>query len=119
MVTVVHSRDLMAKGSRTATFEGEHHGSGISFFHVDNDPGQGPGMHTHPYSETWIVLSGEALVTVDSEEIDARKGDIVTVDAGTSHMFRNSGNTRLELMCIHVSPRFVTEWLDDELGKPA
>jgi quercetin dioxygenase-like cupin family protein len=42
-----------------ATFEGESHGSGVSFFLVNNEPGQGPDLHRHPYSETWIVRAEE------------------------------------------------------------
>jgi mannose-6-phosphate isomerase-like protein (cupin superfamily) len=119
MYAIAHERDLRAGRSRTATFEGKDHMSGVSFFHVDNETGQGPEVHTHPYSETFIVLSGEAVITVDGEEIGARKGDVVVADAGTPHRFRNSGSGRLELMCIHASPRFETEWLDEESGAPS
>ena len=114
MCTVVHTRDLTANRSRTAKFEGEPHGSEVSFFLVDNDPGQGPGLHRHPYSETWVVLFGEALFTVDGVDIEARKGDIVVVRAATPHKFRNAGTDRLELMCIHAAPRMIQAWLDDE-----
>jgi mannose-6-phosphate isomerase-like protein (cupin superfamily) len=114
MFKVVHTRDLTAKGSRTARFEGEPHGAGVSFFLVDNDPGQGPGLHRHPYDETWVVLSGQAMITADGVEIEARKGDIVVVGAETPHKFRNTGTDRLEVMCIHASPRMIQEWLEDD-----
>ena len=117
MYTIVHERDLRTGSSRTATFEGRDHGSGISFFHVDNEPGQGPELHTHPYSETFIVLSGEAVITVDDKEVGARPGDVVVAAASAPHRFRNSGSGRLEIMCIHASPRFESEWLDDA-GQP-
>lgn len=114
MYTATRTSDLTVSGSRTATFEGESHGSGISFFLVDNDPGQGPGLHRHPYSETWIVLSGEALLTADGVDIEARKGDIVVVGPETPHKFRNTGSDRLEIMCIHASPRMIQEDLDED-----
>ena len=114
MFKAVHTRDLTAQGSRTAKFEGEPYGAGISFFLVNNDPGQGPGLHRHPYDETWIVLSGEALITADGVEIEARKGDIVVVGAETPHKFRNTGTDRLEVMCIHAAPRMIQEWLDED-----
>ena len=113
MFTVLNTQSLKAKGSRTATFEGEPHGSGISFFLGDNDPGQGSGLHRHPYSETWVVLAGEAVVTADGVDIPAKEGDIVVVDAETPHKFRNSGSDRLQIMCIHASPRFIQEWLPE------
>jgi mannose-6-phosphate isomerase-like protein (cupin superfamily) len=77
--------------SRTATFEGEAHGAGSSFFLVDNEPGQGPPLHRHPYSETWVVLSGEALITAGDAQIEAREGDVLTVSAETPHKFVNVG----------------------------
>jgi mannose-6-phosphate isomerase-like protein (cupin superfamily) len=120
MFNVTRRSDLRAGESRTAVFEGKDYGSEISFFLVDNDPGQGPDLHRHPYSETWIVLSGEALITADGVEIEGRKGDIVVVSSQTPHKFRNTGNDRLEIMCVHASPRIIQEWLDDDgTGIPA
>lgn len=114
MYTRVHERGLTPRGSRTATFEGTRHGADISFFHVDNGPGEGPSLHTHPYTETWIVLAGEAEIRVGEERLEARQGDVITVGAGTPHAFRNTGSDRLEIVCIHASARFETEWLDDD-----
>lgn len=113
MFTVLRTQDLMATGSRTATFEGEPHGSGVSFFLVDNDPGQGPGLHRHPYTETWVVLAGEAVITADGQEIPAKEGDVVVVDAETPHKFCNTGTGRLQIICVHASPTFIQEWLPE------
>lgn len=112
MVTVVRSADLVVGSGRTARFEGEAHGSGVSFFLVDNEPGQGPGLHRHPYTETWIVRSGSATIVADGESVDAVAGDIVTVPAGAAHTFTNTGTGRLELVCIHASPRMIQENLE-------
>jgi mannose-6-phosphate isomerase-like protein (cupin superfamily) len=110
--TRVKSVDLVAGSGRTARFEGKDHQSGVSFFLVDNDPGQGPGLHRHPYSETWVVRAGSATITADGETVEAVAGDIVTVTAGTAHKFRNSGPDRLEMVCIHASPRMIQEDLE-------
>ena len=91
------------------TFEGEAHGSGISFFHVNNEPGAEPDLHTHPYSETWIVRAGKARMTAAGEEIEAGPGDIVVVGPETPHKFKNMGAERLEIICIHASPRMIQE----------
>ena len=95
------------------TFEGEPHGSGVSFFHVNSEPGEGPGLHTHPYSETWLVGEGQARLTVDGEIVEAGPGDIIVVEAGVPHSFKNSGSGRLEILCIHAAPRFTQVWLED------
>ena len=40
------------------SFEGAAHGSEVSFFVVDDAPGEGPALHHHPYSETFVVIAG-------------------------------------------------------------
>jgi mannose-6-phosphate isomerase-like protein (cupin superfamily) len=95
----------------TLTFEGEAHGSGVSFFLVYNEPGAGPDLHRHPYSETWIVRSGRALFTADGRELEAGPGDILVVGPETPHMFKNVGTERLDIVCIHASPRLIQEEL--------
>ncbi|WP_425861936.1 cupin domain-containing protein [Arthrobacter sp. TWP1-1] len=112
MLTKVKGSELMLGAGRTIKFEGEGYGSGVSFFLVDNDPGQGPGLHRHPYSETWVVLEGEAIVRADGEAHPAVVGDILVVEAGTPHQFRAAGSGRLRMMCIHASPRFHQENLE-------
>jgi mannose-6-phosphate isomerase-like protein (cupin superfamily) len=106
----VHAPD----GPRSAQFEGAEYGAGVSFFLVDNEAGEGPELHRHPYPETWIVRSGRGVFIADGEEVDAGPGDIVVVGPDTPHRFRNLGPGRLELVCIHATERFVTEWLEGE-----
>jgi mannose-6-phosphate isomerase-like protein (cupin superfamily) len=112
MFTRVLASDLVVGSGRTTRFEGKDHSSGVSFFLVDNDPGQGPGLHRHPYTETWVVRAGSATITADDETVEAVAGDILTVTAGTAHKFTNSGSDRLEMVCIHASPRMIQEDLE-------
>jgi mannose-6-phosphate isomerase-like protein (cupin superfamily) len=113
MVQLTHAKDLPAASGRTVRFDGCDHGSGVSFFLVDNEPGQGPGLHVHAYSETWIVRAGEVEFTVGPDKARAGVGDIVVGPAGVPHKFRNVGSGRLELVCIHASDRIVQEWLEE------
>ena len=41
---VIRSGDLPASPGGTITFEGEGYGSGVSFFHVHSQPGEGPDL---------------------------------------------------------------------------
>jgi hypothetical protein len=91
---VIRSGELLPSPGGTIRFEGESYGSGISFFHVHNQPGEGPDLHRHPYSETWIL------------------GDIIVVTPNTPHKFKNSGSQRLDILCIHDSPQIVQEDLE-------
>jgi mannose-6-phosphate isomerase-like protein (cupin superfamily) len=97
----------------TLTFEGEAYASGVSFFLVNNQPGEGPDLHRHPYSETWIVRSGQVRFTADGQDIEAGPGDIAVVTAETPHKFKNIGTERLDIICIHASPRIIQEELED------
>ena len=89
--------------TRTRRFEGEQFEAGISFFLVDNEPGEGPDLHRHPYPETFIVRAGQALFSTGSERAEAESGDIIVVTSGTPHGFTNLGPGRLEVVCIHAA----------------
>lgn len=109
----VLKRDEQRKGSiADVAFEGAPYGAGLSFFHGNLSPGQGPGLHQHPYPETCIVLSGRVQVVVDGEQVEAAAGDILVMGPKTPHRFTAAGEGRLDMLCIHASDRFIMEWLD-------
>ena len=120
MHSVLPASDQKRAPNRTLRFEGEKHGSGVSMFLVDGQPsrrkgdrsGQGPGLHVHPYSETWVVRSGRARFTADGEDLEAGPGDIIVVGPDTPHKFVNLGPGRLDLVCVHESPRIIQEDLE-------
>jgi len=112
MNRVIPADDLRVAASRTLRFEGKDHGSGVSFFLVTNDPGQGPAVHRHPYSETWTVLEGEATIRIGDEVVVATSGDTAVVGADTWHGFTNTGTGVLRIMCIHASPTMIQEERD-------
>jgi mannose-6-phosphate isomerase-like protein (cupin superfamily) len=111
--TIIRAGELPPSPGGTVTFEGEPYGSGVSFFLVNNEPGKGPDLHRHPYSETWIVRSGSGLFTADGEDVEAGPGDIVVVGPETPHKFKNVGSGRLDVVCIHASPRMIQESLEE------
>jgi mannose-6-phosphate isomerase-like protein (cupin superfamily) len=112
MYRAIPAGELEPSPGGTITFEGEPYGSGVSFFLVHNQPGEGPDLHRHPYSETWIVRSGKARFTADDRELEAGPGDILVVGANTPHKFKNAGAERLDIVCIHASPKMIQENLE-------
>jgi mannose-6-phosphate isomerase-like protein (cupin superfamily) len=112
MYRFIPAGELQPSPGGTITFEGEAYGSGVSFFHVNNEPGAGPDLHRHPYTETWILRSGKARLTADGEDFEAGPGDIAVVGPGTPHRFKNIGAERLEIICIHASPCIIQEELE-------
>lgn len=109
--TVITAAQLSLTGSRTLKFEGADYGSEISFFFVRSNPGQGPELHRHPYTETWIVLHGEATITMGDNKVVATEGTTAVVQPEVWHRFVNSGQETLQMMCIHAAPRMITEFL--------
>ena len=93
-------------------FVGANHGGvGICVLFVEAEPGKGPALHRHPYPEVLIVQEGRARAHVGDEEREVGAGDIVIVPANASHRFVNVGGETLRQVDVHVSPRFITEWL--------
>jgi mannose-6-phosphate isomerase-like protein (cupin superfamily) len=115
---LLSTRDLLLDNGQTIQFEGKDHGAGVCFILQETDPGAGPALHRHPYSETWVVQSGRARFTVDGRQIEAGAGDIVVAGPNTPHRFVNPGPDRLKILCIHASDRFVTEWLAERTQTP-
>lgn len=109
MLHIVHRRNQRKGKIATVEFEGRAYEAGISFFLGHLEPGEGPGLHQHPYSETCIVLSGQAAMVVDGKEAVAGAGDIVVIGPSTPHRFTAIGNQRLDMVCVHAADRFVIE----------
>ena len=83
-------------------FEGYRYGDvNVSFFLVDFPPGSGPGLHTYPYEEIFIVQEGQATFTVGDATIEVSGGQIVAVSAGVPHKFVNSRSGPLRQVDIH------------------
>ncbi len=112
---VVVSVDALPAGGASREFVGADHGdTSVSLILVDAPPGSGPSLHRHPYEEIFVVQEGEATFTAGDVERVVRAGEIVVVPAGVPHAFVNSGGGPLRQIDIHASPRYVTEWLDDD-----
>lgn len=69
--------------------------------------GAGPGLHVHPYDETFIVVAGRARFVVGETTIEASAGEMVFGPAGVPHKFANLGPGRLQTIDIHHSPRWI------------
>jgi mannose-6-phosphate isomerase-like protein (cupin superfamily) len=94
------------------SFEGEPYGSQVSFFVVDMAPGSGPRLHSHPYSETFLVQSGRARFELAGESVEAGTGDVVVAPPETAHKFEAIGTDRLRMVTIHAAARMETTSLE-------
>ncbi|MGX5697519.1 cupin domain-containing protein [Agromyces soli] len=110
--TFASAEQLLIGTRGTRRFEGREFGAGISYFFVDNLPGEGADLHWHPYPETWLVLDGVARATIDGEEYVLHGGDTATVPPNTWHGFVNAGTGRLKLIGIHASDTIIQTFAD-------
>jgi len=78
---------------------------------VDAAPGEGPSLHRHPYVEILIVIEGTSTFDDGQSKREVQAGEMAVVDADQPHAFVNSGSDRLRQIDIHLSPKFITEWL--------
>ncbi|WP_295807155.1 cupin domain-containing protein [uncultured Nitratireductor sp.] len=109
MATILRSFPTLSPESRSTRFEGRDHGSPISFFLIDTDPGKGSDLHTHPYAETWVVRAGTAEFTIGDEQIVGTAGDIIIAPPNVAHRYINTGTGPLQMVCIHPGDRIVQE----------
>jgi mannose-6-phosphate isomerase-like protein (cupin superfamily) len=108
------NKDELQNSRSTSEFEGYRHAdTEVSFILVDMQPGEGVRLHTHPYQEIFILQEGAATYRVGTTTLEARAGQIIVVEAYTPHKFVNSGEVKLRQVDIHLSKRFITEWLED------
>jgi quercetin dioxygenase-like cupin family protein len=106
-------RDELPHSETAHRFEGHPNGEAeVSFFLIDAPGGSGPGLHTHPYAEVFVIQDGEVTFTAGDETIEAKAGQIVVVPAGVPHKYVNSGAGRARHIDIHASGRMTTEWLE-------
>ena len=105
-------QDQLARDVISRDFVGEKFGGvGACVIFVDAPPGEGPKLHRHPYVELLIVIEGTATFRDGQSEREVGAGEMAVVDAGQAHGFTNTGEGRLRQIDVHLSPRFVTEWL--------
>ncbi len=113
MAYVVSKEDLPG-GITSRQFEGYLYGSAnVSFFLSSTPPGRGPGLHTHPYEEVFIVQAGTLTFTVGAETVEVSAERVVVVPPGTPHKFLNTGEAVAHHVDVHVSAQMQTTWLEE------
>ena len=62
--------------------------------------------HRHPYEHEVFVLEGEGIVLEGDAEHPIQPGDVVYVEPGLLHQFRNTGTVPLKFLCLipHQQP---------------
>ena len=84
-----------------------HEGEGykIKKIDVDLDGRLSYQFHNHR-SEHWIIIEGDALVTLNNDEKKYTKGDIIFIPKKAPHRIQNIGNKRLEFIEVQTGSYF-------------
>jgi mannose-1-phosphate guanylyltransferase/mannose-6-phosphate isomerase len=94
---VRHARELRPWGQFTVL----HEGPGFKVKEVLVDPHGCTTLQYHPgRDETWVVVEGEAEVTLEGELRRVAAGESITVPRGARHRLRNPGAFRMKLIEI-------------------
>ena len=109
--TIVQDVELKQFPS-TREFIGEDFATGVCFILVEMPPGDGVRLHRHAYDEIFIVQEGSATYRVGEQTLEVEAPQTLIVRAGVAHAFTNTGSAQLKQVDIHLSPRFITEWLE-------
>jgi mannose-6-phosphate isomerase-like protein (cupin superfamily) len=105
--------DDLAPTEHSHEFVGAEHGDvPFSVILVHSRPGVGPRVHRHPYTEVFVVESGQATFRIGDQTVVVEGGHVVVSPPGEAHGFVNSGAGELRLTAIHGASRFDTEWLE-------
>lgn len=66
-------------------------------------PGEQSAPHAHDEDETFYIVKGSGLMTIDAEIQEVKAGDTVYIPANRNHVLRNTGTDELV---------FITVWWD-------
>jgi len=114
---IILHRDELPCERNSYLFQGYQYGdTNVTFLWLDMPPGGGPQLHKHPYEEVFVVLEGQVTFMINSTTFEAKAGHIVIVPQGMPHKFINSGDGPLKQIDIHLSPKFIIEYLEETLA---
>jgi quercetin dioxygenase-like cupin family protein len=93
-------------------------GGALGIIEVEIAPGGGPPPHEHSREdETFHVLSGEVVCTIDGERHLVRAGGAVFAPRGIPHTFRNDARAMARMLVVLTPGGF--EAFFAEIGMPA
>jgi mannose-6-phosphate isomerase-like protein (cupin superfamily) len=84
-------------------------------------PGARLSLQRHRHrDEHWMIVSGEAVFTLNTDEIILQKGQSVDIPRGASHRVRNAGPSDLVIVEVQTGDSFDEndiERLEDDYGR--
>ena len=63
-------------------------------------PGGRAPLHKHAYDETFLVLNGKGIMTINGKSFEVKPGTCVFVPSKVPHSIRNNDSNDLELITV-------------------
>ncbi|MFC2133659.1 cupin domain-containing protein [Bacteroidota bacterium] len=64
------------------------------------EPGGSIPMHTNSVEHEQLVLRGKAEISLDGKIYNVQKDDVVFMQAGAPHYYKNTGDEPFEFLCM-------------------
>ncbi len=93
---------------------GKHAGTATSIFVVKTPPGGFVHLHTHPYSETFVLLRGCGRWTAGEQVAELEPDAVLVVPPQTLHGFRNIGDEPLLVVSVHEAGTLDQTFTEEE-----
>ena len=74
-------------------------------------------MHEHETIETYTILKGEGVATIEGETSPIHAYDSIYIDRGLKHTLVNTGNEDMHLMFVYAPKMIVDHWAAEKSGK--
>ncbi len=93
--------------------QAEHFVQGLVMIHPQ---GSVP-AHEHETEETYIILSGEGVMTVGEKSRNIQRLDIVYIPPFVTHSLKNTGKEEMEMMFVYAPKMVAEHWAQEESGQ--
>jgi mannose-6-phosphate isomerase-like protein (cupin superfamily) len=112
-VVTLRLEDIMLSPT-AALFEGRRHGGAdCCIFVTRTPPGGFVELHTHPYTETFLLLEGRGRWTIGEAVVELEPDGLAVAPPETLHGFRNLGDVPLLVVSVHDRGTLSQDFTDD------
>ncbi len=91
-------------------------GSAFCQGYVEIDKDGSIPVHNHEVVESYSILEGKGVFTLDGESITLEKGDFVFIEPWQNHGLKNAGEEKLIVMFVYSPQIVVDHWDKEEKG---
>ena len=76
-------------------------------------PGGSVPVNSHNEEESFTILSGNGVMTLDGVEYPAKALDVFFVRPNTPHSILNTGDTDMAVMFVYAPPKIADHWAEE------